>query len=136
VLKGDPRVCHVARQPVRRRRGAPPRPPQGDVVRRQGSPNPLDTLGALVRLGGAGVPAEQHGRVDPQHGGDVLDGGDPVEGAHAAFDLVHPALRLAEPVGEKLLRHPPSNPPVRHPPANRQQLTVVHDAAARPAPPG
>ncbi len=61
-----------------------------------------------------GVLAHQQLHVELQHVGDLVDDGELVEPAYPTLDLVDPALRLAEAVGEDLLGHLSASPPVRH----------------------
>src|SRR5262249_44158156 len=77
------------------------------------------------------VLAQQQLYVDLEHVGDLVGDGELVEPAHPAFDLVDPALRLAQPVGEDLLGHLAAGAPVSDPATDWE---LFHDAHLRWSP--
>jgi hypothetical protein len=66
-----------------------------------------------------GLAAEQLSGVDAERFGEFGDDGVLVEAADAPFDLVDPALGLADPVGEDLLGHAAALSPVGDAPPHR-----------------
>jgi len=60
-----------------------------------------------------GVLTQQQLHVHLEYVGDLVHHGELVQPAYPALDLVDPALRLAQPIGEHLLRHPAATTPVR-----------------------
>src|SRR5262249_24812356 len=81
-----------------------------------------------------GLLAEQELDVHLQDVGDLVHHGELVQPAYAALHLVDPALRLAEPVGEHLLRHVPAATPMRDA-TPYGQLVHVHSVPLGVTPP-
>jgi hypothetical protein len=80
----------------------------------------FDLVEAAAEAGAAfGFAAEQLPGVDAERFGEFGDDRVLVEAADAAFDLVDPALGLADAVGEDLLGHAAALSPVGDAPAHR-----------------
>jgi hypothetical protein len=116
VLVGEPGVAdRLAHLRQRRRRGSDLEERAHLVVPLQGRADLLDLhlVDAVDTLRTAfDVLAEQQLDVDLQNVGDVVHDGELVEAANPPLDLVHPALRFAQPVGEDLLRHLAATTPI------------------------
>ncbi|BCJ63548.1 hypothetical protein Prubr_05690 [Polymorphospora rubra] len=116
VLVGQPGVAdRLAQFPQRRRLARGVEEGADGVVPLQGGPDLVD-LDLVDAVDAVRPPfrllADQQLDVDLEDVGDLVDDRELVEPADPPLDLVHPALRLVEPVGEDLLRHLPAGPPV------------------------
>jgi hypothetical protein len=135
VLKRHPGVVdRLAQFGERHRRGRGRERTSDLVVPLQGRPYLTDVNSrrctrppGTVRLTGATI--HQNRYIDIKNVCDLCDGGKLVEAAHPPLDLVHPTLRLTQPIREYLLRHATLGPQQGHPPSHR---LVVHRALPSP----
>ena len=128
VLVGQPgvadRLAHLGqRRRVRRR--VEERADRVVALQRGADLLDLDLVDAVDRVGPAlRVLAQQQLHVELEDVGDLVDDRELVEPADASLDLVDPALRLAQPVGEDLLGHLAAGAPVGDAAADGQLVHV------------